>query len=669
MEEKKSLLDNEQLIEEDEVTLPVTEDEKIEVTDEAKEAELELERISASTEDKKNLKTTSIGKKWAFVALFITINVAAVLATALLEFTGETAPMPLSYVWGVFISNYPWLIGLGLMFVLSILFNAMKRYTLLKGTLNKKMPLISLNATILCKYYDAITPLGSGGQPFEIYYLRKKGVPIGIASGVPVASYCMDRIAFVLVSIVALVWQGFSSVPTTIIVLCWIGIVINAAIPTAILFFTIMPKVAHAVSRFVARVGKKLHIVKDEEECYKKISGSVLEYAECLKYFIHRSKARFFYGVVLSILSLVALYSMPYFVVRMCGIAEGSWIKILSLTVICYMSVTLLPTPGNSGGAEFSFRSIFASFLSGGILFWGMLAWRIASYYLFVISGFILIIVQQCYKFTKRGKLAQQTIDDTLKKEKMRREEERLISSGQMEPPKPEFITPPPQEPQKPHEQTQENAGGEENTTEQTTDNASANDQPQESFETKTDEAAMANGLSDNTTEITVEISDEPAEKLNSENSENSTTENKEDIAEQATENETLAFSEKAESAEEQAVQAEKAELSSQQSEQSEEQAKEKAETAEKIHPSHAEALAKEAPIIPDNAAQIVTKATIEPEHSAEDGEKLSAAGANTIAEFTAVINESSVEIKHSSATDEDEGESEYFGEEENGEV
>ena len=627
MEEKKSLLDNEQLIEEDEVTLPVTEDEKIEVTDEAKEAELELERISASTEDKKNLKTTSIGKKWAFVALFITINVAAVLATALLEFTGETAPMPLSYVWGVFISNYPWLIGLGLMFVLSILFNAMKRYTLLKGTLNKKMPLISLNATILCRYYDAITPLGSGGQPFEIYYLRKKGVPIGIASGVPVASYCMDRIAFVLVSIVALVWQGFSSVPTTIIVLCWIGIVVNAAIPTAILFFTIMPKVAHSVSRFVARVGKKLHLVKDEEECYKKISGSVLEYAECLKYFIHRSKIRFFYGVVLSILSLVALYSMPYFVMHMCGIAEGSWIKILSLTVICYMSVTLLPTPGNSGGAEFSFRSIFASFLSGGILFWGMLAWRIASYYLFVISGFILIIVQQCYKFTKRGKLVQQTIDETLKKEKMRREEERLISSGQMVPPKPEFITPPPQAQTSSPEKNKSVScdGGEIGQTVGNASNTPGGDATDESI-TKT--------------------------TVTSENSGAATVSGKKPTSDETAESE--------------------AELASARKGASEEPTKDEAEAsqnAEPVHPSNAEALSSEAPIIPDNAAQIVTKTTIEPEQHTEDGENLSSAGANTIAEFTAVINDSSVEIKHNRSESEDENESEYFGEEENHEV
>lgn len=427
MEEKKNLID-EELLEEDEIEFPVIEGQPMEVSEEAKQAELELKKISAG--DGNAPKAASIGKKWAFVALFITINVAAVLATVVLEFTGETPPLALSAAWEVFLQNYPWLIGLGVLFVLSILFNAMKRYTLLKGTLNKKLPLISLNSTLLCKYYDAITPLGSGGQPFEIYYLRKKGVPIGIASGVPIAAYCMDRIAFVLISIIALVWQGFSSVPTTIIVLCWIGIVINAAIPTAILFFTIMPKVAHSSSRFVARIAKKLHIVKDEEACYNKICGSVLEYAECLKYFIHRSKTRFFFGILLSILSLVALYSMPFFVVRMSGITEGSWIKILSLTVICYMSVTLLPTPGNSGGAEFSFRSIFASFLSGGMLFWGMISWRIASYYLFVICGFILLLFQQAFKFTKKGKLAQQAVDEALKKEKMRREEENLINSG-----------------------------------------------------------------------------------------------------------------------------------------------------------------------------------------------------------------------------------------------
>lgn len=428
MEEKNSLLGNEQLIQDEAVDVPVAESEQMNISGEAEEAEKELEKISAP--EQKPLKTKSIGKKWALAALFVCVNVAAVLGTALLELTGDSKPTPISEVWGTYMQNWIWLIGLGAVFVLSLVFNAIKRYMLLKCTLKKKMPVISMNSTIICKYYDAITPLGSGGQPFEIYYLRKKGVPVGIASGVPIVSYCLDRVAFVLVALISVIWQGFGGVEPVIKILFVLGIAVNAFIPFAILFFTIMPKVAHAVSRFIAKVGHKLHIVKNEEECYKKIVGSILEYAECLKYFMHKSKIRFLFGALLSILSLTALYSCPYFILKMSGVHDISWIKILSLTSICYVSVTLLPTPGNSGGAEFSFRSIFAGYLAGGKLLWGMLSWRIVSYYLYIICGFILYLVQQAYKLTKSGKREQALIDAALKKERERRAAEYAVLYG-----------------------------------------------------------------------------------------------------------------------------------------------------------------------------------------------------------------------------------------------
>ncbi|MDY4187366.1 MAG: lysylphosphatidylglycerol synthase transmembrane domain-containing protein [Candidatus Borkfalkiaceae bacterium] len=428
MEEKQSLLDNEQLLQDEAVELPVAESEQLNINSEAKEAEKELEKISAA--EQKPLKTKSIGKKWALAALFVCVNLAAVLGSAILEFTGGNAPTPISEVWNTYMQNWVWLVGLLAVFVFSIVFNAVKRYLLLKSTLKKKLPVVSMNSTIVCKYYDAITPLGSGGQPFEIYYLRKKGVPVGIASGVPIVSYCLDRVAFVFVALGSVLWQGFGDVSIIIKVLFILGILVNTFIPFAILFFTIMPKVAHGAARLVAKIGHKLHIVKNEDECYKKLVGSILEYAECLKYFMHKSKARFIAGAVLSILSLVALYSCPYFILRMNGVSSVSWIKILSLTSICYVSVTLLPTPGNAGGAEFSFRSIFSGYLTGGVLFWGMMCWRIVSYYLYIICGFILYLIQQAYKFTKRGKREQAKINEALKKERERRAAEYAVLYG-----------------------------------------------------------------------------------------------------------------------------------------------------------------------------------------------------------------------------------------------
>lgn len=259
-----------------------------------------------------------------------------------------------------------------------------------------------MNAAIIVKYYDSITPLGGGGQPFEIYYLRKKGLPIGIASGIPLVSYALNKIAYVFVSLIALMIYGFGEVSIFIKVLCLVGLSVNLIIPTAIVMFALMPRFSSAIARLISKIGKKLHLVKNQQEFYEKMTGNFTEYAECIKYFLHKSKISIIVGFICSIAYFVAIYSLPYFTIRMSGVHDVNWGRIFTYCVICYASITLLPTPGGSGGAELSFRSIFESYLSGGILFWSMLSWRIFSYYIYIFLGLGLIIYQQVIQLAKR---------------------------------------------------------------------------------------------------------------------------------------------------------------------------------------------------------------------------------------------------------------------------
>lgn len=374
------------------------------LTPDVARSEEELEKI-APVENKKALKTKTPSRNLMFALLFIVVNLLAIITTALIEFAGDEQPVPLSRVWNTFMDNWAWGLGAIGMFVLCVAFQAIKRNALLRSTLHKSLPIISLNATILCKYYDNITPLGSGGQPFEVFYLRKKGIPVGAASGIPIVSYAIDRIAYVFVAFFAVIAYGFGDTSTVIIVLCAVGLAVNAFIPFAIFFFTVMPRVGSAIAGFVAKIAKTLKLTKDEEAFKHKLTDNIVEYADCLKFFMKKSKRSMLFGFVLSILYFIALYSVPYFIVRMSGNAAVEYSQLLTLCIICYTSVTLLPTPGNSGGAELSFRSVFASFLSGGVLFWGMLAWRIVSYYLSIFVGLILIVCQQLYKFTERSKI------------------------------------------------------------------------------------------------------------------------------------------------------------------------------------------------------------------------------------------------------------------------
>lgn len=408
------------IIDEHVACVPSVEGEQsIEMTAEAEAAEKELERIAAA-EDSAAMKTKRGSKNLAITLLFIAVNVIAVVLTALMEFTGGEEPAPFVQVWRVYLENWGWMLGALALVVVAQFLQAAKRYVFLRSTLKKKLPIISMNATLLCKYYDNITPLGSGGQPFEIYYMRKKGVPVGVASGVPLVSYALDRIAYVFIAFVVLIAYGFGDTSVVIKILCIIGLLINAAIPFALLFFSIMPKTAEALAGGVAKIAKTLHLTKDAEKFKLKLTGSIKEYAECIKYFLNKSKGRMILGFVLSVLYLLALYSLPYFTIRMSGTANVSWGEMYALCVICYTSVTMLPTPGNSGGAELSFRSIFAEYLSGGKLFWGIMSWRVFSYYISIFVGFILIVGQSIYKFTKAGKAEMERAHDLFKRTEIR---------------------------------------------------------------------------------------------------------------------------------------------------------------------------------------------------------------------------------------------------------
>ena len=384
--------------------VPTSSDQPLEISEEAGKADEELKKI-ASTDENKVLKTASPTKKVLLAVLFIAVNLLAILITVLIEFTSDTHPVNISEVWDTIMKNWIWgAAGIGL-FILTILFQALKRHTLMYSTLKKKkIFILSLNATILCKYYDNITPLGSGGQPFEIYYLRKKGVPVGIASGVPIVGYAIDRTAYVIITLATILIYGFGSTNTAIKILCLVGLSVNALIPCAIFCFTIMPRVANAISRFVGKCAKFFKLTKDADSFSQKLVGSMTEYADCIKYFMHKSKRSMFKGFIYSALYFIALYLVPYCSIRMCGFHSINVGEIFALCVICYTSVTLIPTPGNSGGAELSFRSIFRSYLSGGLLFWGMMSWRLLSFYSYIVVGIIVIVIQQIYRIISSRK-------------------------------------------------------------------------------------------------------------------------------------------------------------------------------------------------------------------------------------------------------------------------
>ncbi|MBQ0098920.1 MAG: flippase-like domain-containing protein, partial [Firmicutes bacterium] len=261
---------------------------------------------------------------------------------------------------------------------------------------------------IIGTYYNNVTPLAVGGQPFEIYHLTKHGVNGGAASSLPIVAFFLNQVAFVILSIVSLAllkkntFNAFTStLPVIIKSLAIVGLILCMFVPSLVFIFSLTPRLCGFLVKFVINLGGKLRIIKNPKATTFNILKTVMLNSRCIKK-IATSPIRFITSILLSFCEQLANASIAYFVLRFFGfdLPEGGfieWLMVVQLCFILYSAVSFIPTPGNSGAADISFNTLFAAGMTvgsrpiSGLAFPALIVWRILSFYSFIIIGFIFI--------------------------------------------------------------------------------------------------------------------------------------------------------------------------------------------------------------------------------------------------------------------------------------
>lgn len=286
--------------------------------------------------------------------------------------------------------------------LLGFFFRGLKSAIMCKALTKKAHFGTCLETAIIGIYYNNVTPLAVGGQPFEIYHLSKHGVHGGVASSIPIASFFLNQLAFVLLAIASLVLFKVnifgapkaltSAFPDTFFVLAIIGCFCCLFMPSLVVIFCMLPKFGAKLVYFVVKLGTKLKIVKHPNDTLQKTIKTVVHNSHCLKK-IASNPLVFFVEFVLSFLENICNGSIAFFVLKGFGLNLGigfvsEWIVICMICFILYASITFIPTPGNSGAADLSFFLLFESVLLAGLVFPAMIVWRLASFYSTLLLGF-----------------------------------------------------------------------------------------------------------------------------------------------------------------------------------------------------------------------------------------------------------------------------------------
>lgn len=337
--------------------------------------------------------------------LLLLFNILVIGIIIIIEVTSNREIKPIGDVARVWGQNWIYLLALVGVLVVNILALGLRYSAVIHALTGRKRLKLSFSTAVLGKYYDNITPFGTGGQPFQMFNLGRK-LDVGLATSIPIANYLVNEFVSVIIQIVIFcttyhVMDSYDFFE----VAAYIGLVIFAFPPITILMFSIFPKTITKIARFVCKIGHKLHLIKDVEKAQQKAITGVQRYSDTLK-LICKKWRTLIVMIVLSAVYNIAFNSIPFFVLKVCGI-DADYVTTLSLSYYVYSAITIVPTPGGAGAAEGVFYAIFNP-LKGPFMFWGILLWRLFVYYSTLIIGFSVTIYQ--YIHAARKEKRQRTL-------------------------------------------------------------------------------------------------------------------------------------------------------------------------------------------------------------------------------------------------------------------
>lgn len=265
----------------------------------------------------------------------------------------------------------------------------------------------SCYVTLIGFYYSNITPGASGGQPMQVYYLSKRGVPVPIGTSAISTKFFAQQLMIVLLSTVFWLTNA-SFVDAHLGALRWaiyIGYAINFASIPLILLVALHRPLVQAIVTFLIRLGAKLRLSKHPEETIVRVSAGLDVYhASILR--LAKHPRQIIWMLVLAGLSVMGLMSVPCFVYHAFRMSGTPWYQLVTLGFLLFVSASYTPLPGASGAQEGGFLAFFNGMFTQGTIGLALLVWRFFTYYLFLLVGAFISIAGHLRgsRFTTREK-------------------------------------------------------------------------------------------------------------------------------------------------------------------------------------------------------------------------------------------------------------------------
>lgn len=243
-------------------------------------------------------------------------------------------------------------------------------------------------------FFSTITPSATGGQPAQVYYMSRDGVPA--------ASGTIDMLLTTIGYNGAVVIYGLLALLTSrnlteqlggrVGFLLGVGFTISLALVALMFLFLFRPGPARTLCRAAIRLAARVRPGLDRGALEEKLEAQLEKYRLGAG-LIRGSRGLLARVVLMGLGQLGCVFAVPCIVYRAFGLSGASLWQVFALQVLCTMAVSYLPLPGSAGAAESVFLRGFAMIFGPGLVAPAMILSRTLSCYLVLAATGVITAV------------------------------------------------------------------------------------------------------------------------------------------------------------------------------------------------------------------------------------------------------------------------------------
>ena len=244
-------------------------------------------------------------------------------------------------------------------------------------------------------FFSCITPSASGGQPMQIYYMKKEKISIPVSTVILMIVTITYKLVLVVIGVgLAIFGRGFlHKYLEGILPVFYLGLALNIFCVTFMTILVFHPLLAKAILVKGMKLLERLHLMKKKEGRLKKLEDSMDTYRNTAAY-LKNNPFVIVKVIGITFIQRMALFAVTWFVYQAFGLHGTGFWEILFLQAVISVSVDMLPLPGGMGISETLFLNIFSP-VFGGLLLPGMVLSRGLGYYGELLISAVFTVVAQ----------------------------------------------------------------------------------------------------------------------------------------------------------------------------------------------------------------------------------------------------------------------------------